>query len=573
MMGAQGSCRRILEDEEVEGEVMNSSPPTTVPALRPVKARSKGARSQAAPPKGDPQSTPNPSQDEGGGGATVHESVEQIVVAHFSIVGAQNLDRERLFGMRDCMHRILNTALSEWYRADKVPSERNPDKETLDRGPVTEAVKVVLAENRAYWAKQLPKAQANVEKTRHALGRAKTKGRPSEIARLEAEMLNAQRGCERARVRSELMMPSAVYDAAVRWTRSRLAVYRKAAFLGERTIDTYRAGQPIRWRDGEWTLIAADRRGAYDLTLPMHSDGKHVERATFRVIPDGPSMHAHAKRMIDAGAVGRGDVKLCDARVVWSESKSQWFVKLTFKYRRPVATGVGTGVAALRRGIGNAFVLSFADHRAELITGKDVIEFKARHKAKLVALGEHLRSLELGSGARGHGRKRWHRSIDRQSDAEKRYVDNRCKTWAAMIAKLCVRRSVGKLLVSKMTVRDMLDSVDGSKEKDWERVAPLLHQWPFAKMLTHVVAACEKLGIVVEEFDIAMNARRCPFCLHVHARRQWPLFKCDNEKCGQERPADVVVGLNALRDAVGEDVVEHELARRKVLQATFVEGE
>lgn len=548
---------------------MNTSPLSTEPALQPVKARSKGARSQAALPKGNPHSTPDPSKDEGAGGACIPETVEQTVVAHFSIVQAQDLDRERLFALRDVMHRVLNIALAEWHRADKVPSKKNLEKETLDRGPVTAAVKALLDRERAYWSEQLPKAQAGVEKARYALGRAKIKGRPSEIERLDGDLTRALRSCERARVRSELKVPSAIYDAAVYWTRSRLTVYRKAEFRGERQLDTYRAGQPIRWRDGAWTLAAAERRGTYDLKLPVHKDGSRVENITAIVVPDGPSMHAHAKRMIDSGAIERGDVKLCDARAVYSDRKGQWFMKLTFRYRRAVSSAPGTGIAALRRGIGNAFVLSFADHRAELITGKDVLSFKARHKAKVVALGEHLRSLELGSGARGHGRKRWHRAIDRLSDTEKRYVDNRCKTWAAEIAKLCVRRGVGKLLVSKMGVREMLDAVDGSPEKDWEPIKALLHQWPFAKMLTHVEAACEKLGVQVEPFELAMNARRCPFCLHVHTRRQWPLFTCDNEKCAQERPADVIVGLNALRDAVGEEVVEAELARHKALQDSF----
>lgn len=364
-------------------------------------------------------------------------------------------------------------------------------------------------------------------------------------------------------------MPSAVYDAAVRWTASRHAIYAKDAFRGERTLDTYRSGQPIRWRDGEWELWESDRRGVYELTLPTHSDGKRVERARVRVVPDGPSMHACAKRMIDSGAVARGDVKLCDARAVYSEKKKTWFMKLTFRYRRPAVEGVGDGVAALRRGVGNAFVLSFADRRAELVTGKDVLEFKARMRARKMSIGEHLRSLELGTGARGHGRKRRFRALDRLGDAEKRFVDNRSKTWAAAIAKLCADRRVGRLLVSKMSVRDMLDRVDGSDEKSWERIAPLLHQWPFDKMLTCVEAACAKRGIVVEEFDAPLNGRRCPFCLHVHARRQWPTFVCDNPKCQEKRPADVIVGLNALRDAVGEEVVEAERARRKELMVAL----
>lgn len=172
---------------------MSQSLRATVPTLSSAKARPQGTRSKAAPseaamPKDDPQSTSNPSKDEGGVETLTHAAFDQVVVAHFSIVHMQDLDRERLHAMRDLMHRVLNTALSEWHRADKVPSKTNPEKKTLDRGPVTEAVKALLERERAYWAAQLSGAQATVEKVRHALGRAKVKARPSEIERLEGEM-------------------------------------------------------------------------------------------------------------------------------------------------------------------------------------------------------------------------------------------------------------------------------------------------------------------------------------------------------------------------------------------------
>lgn len=528
------------------------------------QGEAKALAKKASTLKGAAQSTPKPAQAgpakaEGAGEPLVRE---RVVVVQMSVVGATDEARDQLFALRDLMHRVLNAALSEWHRSEKVASKKNPDKLTLDRAPVTEAVQAILERERAYWNERLPKDQATVQRIRVSLGRATTKGRAVEIERIQGELDAALRACARTRTRCDLRMPSSIYDAAVRWTQSRHGEYLKAAFRGERTLDTYRAGQPIRWRDGAWDLKTGERRGSYDLALPVHSDGKKVERVTLRVIPDGPSMHAHVKRLIDSGAIERGEVKLCDARLVYSEKKKQWFAKLTARVTyTPVIAGAG--VAALRRGRDNAFVISFENDRSEFITGSDVLEFKRRIRARRQAVGNHLRSLELGTGARGHGRKRRFKALQKVDDAEDRFVDWRCKTWAAAIVKLLKARGVGRLLVSAMSVREMLDAVDGRP------YAPLLAQWPFAKALGAIQQACVLAGIEVAEFDPKTNSRRCPVpsCGHEHAATPGDLqfaprgavFTCD--VCGYKRPVDHVIGMNALRDAVGDGPIKADLVR------------
>jgi len=519
----------------------------------------------------NPQPTPKPGQPAGDGAASGTDggSTRDTVVVQFSIAYDGDQEKfDRLWAMRDCMHRVLNTAMSEWHRADKVASKRNPEKETLERGPVTDAVKALLERERDYWSKQVPKAEAEVEKIRVNMGRAKARERTEEAEKLDVQLTFAQKRCASTRIKATNMVPSSVYDAAVRYTASRYALYKKAAFRGDRSNDTYRAGQPIRWRDGSWAMTREGKRGRYNLTLELHSDGKHVQREGFTVIPDGPSMHAFAKRMVE------GTAKLCDARVVYSERKKQWFAKLTIRLARKASRPLVGTTAALRRGVWSALVLVFEDGNVLHIHGGDVLAFKRRIKARKVSIGEHMGKMEAGAGARGRGKARRFAALRKIDDAEERFVDTRCKVWARSIAKECADRGVARLIVAKMSPKEMDAGIP-------DVVQALLRNWPFAKMLNHVRAACEKVyvdergfatrdatfeavSVAVEQFDAHWDARGCPNCAHVHNERQLgPTWEC--ERCGFTRGTDQIVAWNGLKRALKRQPGDEAAVQREKL--------
>lgn len=494
-------------------------------------------------------SNPQPTPKTGGSATSADDIIWQTSVVQFSLLFDGDEEKfSHLWSMRDCMHRMLNAAISEWHRADKVAS-RTSGKETLERGPVTDAVKAVLAGERDYWTKQLGIRLANVEKLR-------AKGE---------DLTAAMREVTRVRVKAEIQVPSSVYDSVVRFTQARLAIYRKEAFRGDRSLDSFRSGQPIRWRDGSWEFSEGERRGQYNLELELTSNGKRVSRGTFVVLPDGPSMHGFAKKMVS------GEVKLCDARVVYSEKKKQWFAKLTIKYPKPDAKATGTKVAAMRRGILTAFTIVQEDGRVDTISGSDVLHFKRKLKARKVSIGQHKGRLELGGAAKGRGKPRREAAIRKIHDAEDRFVDWRCKTWAASIARLCVDRGIGTLLVAKMGPPEMFDGN--------EHVEALLYQWPFARFLGNVKQALDKVGVVVKEYVPHLDARRCPNlvagkrCGHVHekvpAKANYvdgkmvaDTFEC--EVCGLKRPVDTIVAWNGLISAIGVEPMVKAVKREKV---------
>jgi transposase len=494
-----------------------------------------------------------------GGGETSSDSRERIVVIQASIVEATPSERMQLSALRNVMHRALNAALSEWHRAEKRPSTRNPDKEVLDRGAPLDAIKTVFANEKAYWRDEIPKLEAAVEVLRPKLGRAKAKNDSKLETELQSQLDATHRSIERAQVRAGLEVPSAIYDSIVVFTKKKYDEYKKEAFRGSRSNPTFRENQPIRWRDGCWKVERTEKKGVYKLRIPLQSlEKRKIEYATVTIIPDGPSMYNWLRRLTDEDELSAGTVSPCDMRAVYSEKKKQWFVKLTARFQYTPPKGQ-SGTAAIRRGVKNAFVLVFEDGDPKYIEGTDVLHFKAKIKGRLNAVRRHLKSLEIGSGACGHGKKRRQAAITRIADAEARFIDSRIKTWSARIVRILKTRGVGTLLMAESNVKEFIDSVDNST------VQALLRQWPFAKTADALKRACEVAGIKVTSTSVNFNVRRCPNCKHVHEAKQVDVFTC--EVCGLMRPSDQILAWNSLIDVTGTGPIVKAEAKRRAIRA------
>jgi transposase len=145
--------------------------------------------------------------------------------------------------------------------------------------------------------------------------------------------------------------------------------------------------------------------------------------------------------------------------------------------------------------------------------------------------------------------------LRRIDDSEARFIDTRCKTWAAQIVRLLRKQQVGRLFAAKSNTKEFLDSVTN------EVAAAYLRQWPFAKSADRLASACEINGIVIEEIETGLNARRCPQCKHEHLDAQNDTFTC--EICGLKRPSDQILAWNMLVDAVGAEPIQKNVATEK----------
>lgn len=460
-------------------------------------------------------------------------------MVQLEVVACPREARDVLFALRNVQHRMLNAALRAWWESDGK-----------DRSSATEAVRTVLENERRYWAEQLPKIDTGIEKLR-----AKKPRDEGKIPEWEKSMDAEHHRRRRAEMCSRLAPPSAIYDSCVYYTSSKWREYRKHAFRGDKSMATFRHGQPIRVRDGAWELTKADRSGSYDLSIPVQSDGRKVERITMRVVPDGGSMHGWAKKLVE------GSARPCDVRIVYVERKEKWFAKVTIAVPRttPKATGA---TAALRRGMHSAFVLVAESGDVLTIDGGDVLHAKRKFEARRREIGRHLKSGDIGGGARGRGIKRRFAALARIDDSEKRFVDAKTKQWAAAVARWCMDRGIAKVLVAGGSVSEFHDKVSG------EDVAPFIHRWPLAEMNGRVVETLRNGGILAEVRETGLDVRACPApgCGHRNAKRPAArVFECD--ACGHKRPADQIVAWNMLRGEVGDGpMVAREAQRHKLIQ-------
>lgn len=457
---------------------------------------------------------------------------ERIVVVQCEVVWCSHW--EHLHALRNIQHRMLNAAMRAWWETDGK-----------DRSVATAAVKDVVANERSYWAEQIPKIETGIEKLR-----ARRVRTDEERAKRDEEMTANQRKLKRAELSAGLQPPSAIYDACVYFTSSKWREYKKLAFRGEASMATFRHGQPVRVRDGSWKVERSDRGGVYDMTMPVASDGRKVEHATLRLVPDGGSSHRWMKLLTD------GDARPCDARIVYAERKGKWFAKLTIATAKTRLVPTGE-VAAVRRGMHSALVIIAQNGDVHTIDGGGLLEQKQRIEARRRQIGFHLRKMELGSGARGRGVKRRFRALAKIEDAEKRIVDSTMKQWAAKIARWCREsgRNVSRVIVADGSVSEFHDKIDG------ETVAPFIRKWPFAAFADRLEETLRNAGITVERKATQLDARRCPVCRHVNAQRPaGRTFTCD--ACDEERPADQIVAWNMLIAEVGGGPIKRRIRKR-----------
>lgn len=466
-------------------------------------------------------------QADGGGETPADVPKERIVVVQFEMVWCSQEHRDMLHALRNVQHRMLNASIRAWW-----------ESEGKDRAAATKAVMDVLENERTYWGEQIPKIELGIEKLR-----AKTK-------KDDPQLIALQRKLQRASVCAEMKPPSAIYDACVYFTSGKYREYRKHAFRGDKSMASFREGQPIRVRDGGWTLEKTDKGGVYDLIVPLKTDGRKLERALIKVIPDGGSMHGWAKMLTG------GNARPCDARMVYSENKGKWYVKLTIAVS-PVRLRPEGGVAAIRRGIKSAFAVVAQNGDAHTIDGHDVIVHKQRANARRAQIGRHLRSGELGSGARGHGKKRRFKALTQIDEAETKFVDAKIKQWAAMIVKWCLERNVSRLLVADGGVAEFYDRVADAP------ISPFLHKWPLAAMNNRLIESCKNAGVTTEKQTTSLDGRSCPGPGCGHKNEKMPAgftYECD--VCGLKRPADQIVAWNMLREKVGDEPIKERIRKQ-----------
>lgn len=327
---------------------------------------------------------------------------------------------------------------------------------------------------------------------------------------------------------------------------------------------SFKSSQAIPLRCDSLKFSRGEKGYEVDFRVLSEKFPRHVAA----IVPRGGSAWATMRGIVD------GEHIPLSARLV-RENNKRWVIKLSFA-RAPARAVSGDAVIAIRRGLTTP-LLALSSSGAMLSLGQseqtpvihrirqlDARTFKARRKhlgvgpehrlhlahrkAKLDdKVSQRRRAIrDQGSGARGHGKKRYYTQYEYLQDKRARVVKTTSEQWGAALARFVTKERARLVVFEDFSVPFQ----DADLNNTNEFLARLIRRFPWATVKVKAVQAIDKTGIAHEERSAAYNAQRCPSCKHSDpkhhlGKRHW--FKCSN--CNLELSDDFVSAWNLLLDA------------------------
>jgi transcription elongation factor Elf1 len=222
-----------------------------------------------------------------------------------------------------------------------------------------------------------------------------------------------------------------------------------------------------------------------------------------------------------------GEYKKRSARVVWDEERRKWLVRISYSYPRPKQSE-GERVIAVVPSM-NSLVHMF-DDEARGLPKFDTVSMlikKEQFDQRRRDIRGHLN--HIGSGARGHGKKRRFRLYEDLGTKEANYTTTWNRQQAAHVVKVAQDR-----LASLVILDDWSTSVPCFHSD--RRLEKALRRFPICSLLDAIQWACTKAGIKAVRHKCSTE---CPHCNaskdKVQPKRKWnsqQILRCD--ECGTE---------------------------------------
>lgn len=346
---------------------------------------------------------------------------------------------------------------------------------------------------------------------------------------------------------------------------ARFQRFLKAA--GDESLPSFKRTQPILVASGNarWTM----KRVEHDVHLAAQLYKRGSPRLVFRIAGCGRGAWEHLRRMLDGGGV-----KLGELRFQYDRDRRLWFALLGYSWpATPQSSSKHTMV--VHRGVSRFAVAVCSSGEATVIDdGVAMRRTKLAFSKRIAAIRGHL-ARHPGSGARGHGRGRRFKALERYRTAESAWADTCCKQLAARAVKQARQWGASQIVVEADTPTA---NDEASVATLGERVAWFVKRFPFYKLNIAIETACRRTGIAVKKVSLAYLSQRCPACGNVdptqadHKRRNrhgeaTPRFEC--LACPYQDDLDIVAGFNMLSKAGHDRAVQDTLSLRakRVAQA------
>lgn len=395
-------------------------------------------------------------------------------------------------------------------------------------------------------AKRATKLEAEEKKLKKALAATRSKKTKTDT---QNKLEEVQRKLATARADVALKFSGSTQSEIGRAAEGAYKDWCSKSF--KKSVPNMRPNQPIPLRAGsthpEWDVMESNK--GYKVSFLVCSNTGR-QYAALRV-KNGKD-HAIIRKYLKGEATRR------TAKLFYDQSRKKWIIAMTFGTPRvPPADGGGT--AAIRIGVQN-FIFLLDDHGRfkDLETYHKGIHEVESHESfkrrRIIPRKLEFNDLKRaarkdrnfqGSGARGHGKRRFHRTYERHSDAEARFV----KTWTGQVAaaavKHCHRHNISKVYLAQMTTVVPKFVLENYME---ERVAWLIKRFPFGTLRDSIVHALDKAGIQAIVTTDSRDCDTCPACGHEDKMNHNPRtmkFWC--VECNTRLSADFAAAWNYMK--------------------------
>ncbi len=289
-------------------------------------------------------------------------------------------------------------------------------------------------------------------------------------------------------------------------------------------LPMFKAGAPILLPAVGCRILEVGERGVR-LSLKLRSQGR-VE--AFAVPVSGSSWQTMR-------LVGAGEAKAGDCKIVYHERKRKWFARLAVTRPRPAPVDMDENVVVtVNRGRHNFLYTVSSNGYVDKFAGDSILKFKQAIRARRKSLQRHRE--ELGTGARGHGKKRSEARFAAIELAERNFVRTRCQQCSAWLEKFCAKVGAGRIVLEDFTTIDT---------EDLRYIA----SWPWYQLKTAIEWSARKSGRRVDAIPSEYVSSECPRCGNLDAAQAtWTgTFHC--ARCSFARDNDFVACINMMRRA------------------------
>lgn len=366
------------------------------------------------------------------------------------------------------------------------------------------------------------------------------------IGHYEDERLKKKKVCFTGAVRSVLSQQ--VMQSFNKWRKSKyseqLAVFTSnTILLRHDSWKLERTKGPTRWV--VHFAISSER------VAKKKADGDKAQARWHSVVistNQNPAVHATLRKFES------GEIKQCDAKLVWEKGNRCWAFRLVGMRERPQGRK-GTNLMAIRRGLETPLFRLLASARAFPLEGGPYIMQKKGLHARKKKLQEA--EWERGKGSRSHGRLKRKAArqyiASREANSTKTFIR---QSWSDTI-KLAKRHGVSTIVMEDFGTpvdRDFLETL--SQDLAW-----LMRRFPWAEFKAWGRWACTKTGLRFVEVSAARRSHVCPLCKDESPENYLPGPKqllC--QSCGAHMPGAFAEAWNMM---IRSGLLEDDTALRK----------